>query len=65
VNGFILLDASEKDYLNRRPRYVFITHFHSDHAALAANDVPKDTVIYAPESTRGLPVCRIISEPCM
>jgi ribonuclease BN (tRNA processing enzyme) len=63
VNGLILLDVGEKDYLSRRPRYIFITHLHSDHAAIAASDVSTDTEIYAPESAPGLPMCRIVSEP--
>jgi len=61
VDGAILLDVGEKDYLRLGPKYVFITHLHSDHAAIAAIDVPTGTVIYAPESSSKLPTIRIIT----
>ena len=62
MDGPILLDIGEKEYLGRRPKCIFITHLHSDHAAIEADDVPKGTVIYAPESSPRLPMIRIISE---
>jgi ribonuclease BN (tRNA processing enzyme) len=63
VDGLILLDIGEKDYLRLHPKYVFITHLHSDHVAIGADDVPNGTVIYAPESSARLPMIRVISEP--
>jgi ribonuclease BN (tRNA processing enzyme) len=63
VDSLILLDIGEKDYLRVRPKYVFITHLHSDHAAIGPDDVPNRTVIYAPESSPRLPMIRVISGP--
>jgi ribonuclease BN (tRNA processing enzyme) len=62
VDGVILLDAGETEYLRHRPKYVFITHLHPDHVAIGPDDVPRETVIYAPESTPALPMIRVISE---
>jgi glyoxylase-like metal-dependent hydrolase (beta-lactamase superfamily II) len=39
VDGTILLDAGERDYLKLRPKHVFITHLHPDHAAIKARDL--------------------------
>lgn len=63
VDDLILLDIGEKEYFKHNPKYVFITHLHPDHAGIAADDVPKGTVIYAPESLPRLPMIRTISEP--
>ena len=63
VDGLILLDAGEKEYLKLHPKYVFITHLHPDHAALEARDVHKGIEIYAPQSSPHLPMMRIISQP--
>jgi ribonuclease BN (tRNA processing enzyme) len=62
VDGLILLDAGEKEYLELCPKHVFITHLHSDHAAITADDVPTETLIYAPEVSPKLPIIRI-SDP--
>jgi phosphoribosyl 1,2-cyclic phosphodiesterase len=63
VDGFILLDAGETQYLAYQPKHVFITHFHSDHAAIGLQDVPRETKIYAPEASTKLPMIRIVSKP--
>jgi len=34
IDRFLLLDVGEKAYLKVRPKYIFITHLHSDHAAI-------------------------------
>jgi ribonuclease BN (tRNA processing enzyme) len=62
VDGLLLLDVGEKEYLKLRPKYVFITHLHPDHAAIEPHDLHKGTEIYAPESSPRLPMIRIISE---
>ena len=62
VDRLILLDIGEKKYLRHRPKYVFITHLHSDHAAIEADDVPTGTVIFAPESSPRLPMIRTVVE---
>jgi len=63
VDEFILFDVGEKEYLKLRPKYVFITHLHPDHAAIKADDVPEGTLIFAPEPSSKLSMIRVISEP--
>ena len=62
VDGLILLDIGEKEHLKHRPKYIFITHLHSDHAAIEADDVPEGTMIYAPEPSPKLPMIRTVAE---
>jgi ribonuclease BN (tRNA processing enzyme) len=62
VDGLILLDVGEREYLKYCPKYIFITHLHSDHVAIDAHDVPKRTVVYAPEASPRLPMIRRLSE---
>ncbi|MBI4471907.1 MAG: hypothetical protein HY646_04505 [Acidobacteria bacterium] len=61
IDGGLLLDCGEKEYLKYRPRWIFITHLHSDHAAIEGADIPKDTLIFAPEPSRLLPTIRVAS----
>jgi ribonuclease BN (tRNA processing enzyme) len=63
VDGLILLDVGEKEYLKLHPKYVFITHLHPDHAAIEARDLRSGTELYAPESSRKLPMIRVICDP--
>jgi ribonuclease BN (tRNA processing enzyme) len=49
VDGQILLDLGEKEYLDYRPKAVFITHLHPDHAFFIREPAPIDVPIYAPE----------------
>lgn len=59
VDGSILLDAGETEYLQHRPKWVFITHLHKDHAAIGPQDVPQGTQVYAPESSPRLPMIQV------
>jgi hypothetical protein len=61
VDDRLLLDAGEKEYLDYRPRWIFITHEHSDHMALKSADIPKRVSIYAPETSHSIPTARIVS----
>jgi len=63
IDGFLLFDVGEKAYLKLHPKYVFITHLHSDHAAIQQDDVPEGTVVYGPESAPLLPEMRVMTEP--
>lgn len=63
VDGRILLDLGEVAYLRYRPRHIFITHLHPDHAALPRSGVVTGAEIYLPEPTPGLPGARVISHP--
>jgi ribonuclease BN (tRNA processing enzyme) len=62
IDDRLLLDAGEKEYLKYRPRWIFITHLHSDHMALGADDIPKGVSIYAPEIPRSIPMAQITSK---
>ncbi len=63
VDGRILLDLGEAAYLDYRPRCVFITHLHPDHAAFMRADVRMNAEIFLPEATSRLPGARVISRP--
>ena len=74
IDDRLLLDAGEKEYLKYRPRWIFITHLHSDHMALEADDIPTRSArpigrsrkqrmsIYAPEIPRSIPMVQITSK---
>jgi ribonuclease BN (tRNA processing enzyme) len=49
VDGRLLLDLGEKEYLDRHPELVAITHLHPDHAFFVIEDAATDIPIYAPE----------------
>jgi ribonuclease BN (tRNA processing enzyme) len=61
VDDRLLLDAGEKEYLSYGPRWIFITHLHSDHMALEAGDMAKHVPIYVPEACRRLPSAQMVS----
>jgi ribonuclease BN (tRNA processing enzyme) len=50
----VLFDLGEREYLDRAPRAVFITHFHEDHAFFVNDDeLEIGAPIYAPERLAG------------
>lgn len=55
VDGSILLDVGELEYLDLSPRAVVITHLHPDHAFFVRKDreVQTDIPFYAPEKYHG------------
>jgi ribonuclease BN (tRNA processing enzyme) len=64
IDDCLLLDVGEKEFLNYRPRCIFITHLHPDHAALIeAKDIRINTPVYAPEIWRILPGVQVVSKP--
>jgi ribonuclease BN (tRNA processing enzyme) len=63
VDGRILLDLGESSYLRKRPRYIFITHLHADHAAFLAGDLAVDARTFVPERCRLFPGATVISGP--
>jgi ribonuclease BN (tRNA processing enzyme) len=60
IDGRILLDLGEAVYLRYRPRQIFISHLHPDHAAFLRTEVVTDAEIYLPEPTRRLPTARVM-----
>lgn len=63
VGAHILLDLGETAYLRYRPRHIFVTHLHPDHAAFLRTGVVPDAEVYLPEPTRKLPTARVVSRP--
>jgi glyoxylase-like metal-dependent hydrolase (beta-lactamase superfamily II) len=62
VDNFILLDLGEKEYLDYRPTYIFITHLHPDHAFFVVQKAPEITIpVYAPEDYRDTVRVTVIS----
>lgn len=49
----VLFDLGEREYLDRSPRAVFITHFHEDHAFFVNDEAEIDVPLYAPERLAG------------
>ena len=54
IDGKILLDVGEKEFLKHKPKLILITHLHPDHAFFVSHD--EDAIkqvkapIYAPEA---------------
>lgn len=61
IDGRLLLDLGETSYLRRRPKHIFITHLHPDHAALLRSEVALAAETYVPEPCRALPQAKVIS----
>ena len=55
VDGQILLDLGEKEYLDYKPRCIFITHLHPDHAFFVTEEIGElKNPVYAPETSERL-----------
>lgn len=55
IDKKILLDIGEEEFLDYKPKYIFITHFHPDHAFFVKQPEKKakiKTPIYAPEDLK-------------
>lgn len=59
VDGRLLFDLGEKEFLATRPWRVFITHLHPDHAFFVRKPEPLGVHIYAPETRAGVPEIEI------
>jgi len=51
IDDTLLLDLGEKEFLDFKPKSIFITHLHPDHAFFITEPAAIDIPIYAPEST--------------
>lgn len=51
INDVLLFDLGEREFLDKEPSVIFITHLHPDHAFFMQDDVHVniDIPIYAPE----------------
>ncbi len=59
VDGRLLFDLGEREFLDSRPWRVFITHLHPDHAFFVRRPAPLGVPVYAPETRAGVPEVRI------
>ncbi len=59
VDGSILFDLGEKEFLDYRPRRIFITHLHPDHAFFVNEPAEIDIPLYAPEPGKS-PAIRVL-----
>jgi Predicted exonuclease of the beta-lactamase fold involved in RNA processing len=60
VDGKILLDLGEKEYLDRKPDVIFVTHLHDDHAFFVTQEIAALSIpIYAPEKPYNLPELKV------
>lgn len=56
VDGSLLFDLGERQFLDYKPQAVFITHLHPDHAYFVTKSFNGNTVpIYAPKKMPGVP----------
>ncbi len=50
IDGRLLFDLGEKEFLDRRPDHIFITHLHPDHAFFVTDPGPVDIPVSGPEA---------------
>jgi len=55
VDGRLLFDLGEKEFLDTRPWRVFLTHLHPDHAFFVRKPAPLGVRVFAPETRGGVP----------
>jgi len=70
VDGKILLDLGEKEFLNYNPKLILITHFHPDHAFFIkkkknslSSRVPFNIPVFAPEKSDIIGIIKTLSVP--
>src|SRR3989337_4036503 len=64
VDGKILLDVGEKEFLKHNPQFIFITHLHPDHAFFMASgfEIITDALVFGPELSGSLKRMNVLSE---
>ena len=62
VDEKILFDLGEKEFLDRKPKYIFLTHLHPDHAFFVTQEIGElDIPMFAPEKSYSLSQLKQIS----
>lgn len=60
IDNFLMLDLGEEEFLKYRPKNIFITHLHPDHALFTRRGFhygkPISIPIYAPEKYQGIKI---------
>jgi ribonuclease BN (tRNA processing enzyme) len=59
VDGRLLFDLGEKEFLDTAPERVFITHLHPDHAFFVRQPGRLGVRVFAPETRQGAPQVEI------
>ena len=59
VDGRLLFDLGEREFLDLRPWAVFITHLHPDHAFFVRRPVGIGVPVYAPETRTSTPEVKV------
>lgn len=59
VDGRLLFDLGEREFLDTGPRRVFITHLHPDHAFFVRKPARLGVRVYAPEKRGDVPELQI------
>ncbi len=59
VDGRLLFDLGEPEFLETKPERVFLTHLHPDHAFFVRAPAPLGRTAFAPERRAGIPELRL------
>ena len=59
LDGRLLFDLGEREFLENKPRLVFITHLHPDHAFFVRRPAPLGVPVYAPETLAAAPEVKL------
>lgn len=51
INKAIMLDCGEAEFLKYRPKAIFVTHLHPDHAVFILKPISTEIPIYSPEGS--------------
>lgn len=62
VDGMLLLDVGEREYLSHHPSYIVITHLHPDHAYFIIEPDEIAVPVYGPESYRDTVIVQEITD---
>jgi ribonuclease BN (tRNA processing enzyme) len=55
IDGRLLFDLGEEEFLELKPRRVFLTHLHADHAFFVRRQTRPGIRVFAPETLPGVP----------
>lgn len=63
IDGKLLLDVGEEEFLKKKPEYIFISHLHPDHAFFVLKSAERiDAKVYAPEKHKNYKNLVVISK---
>lgn len=63
INGELLFDVGEKEFLGYKPSWIFVTHLHPDHAFFVKEEVKIEVPVFAPEKSKKNDWIVVISKP--